>query len=443
MLAFLTLAARAAILGIDIGSEAVRASVLRPGNQIEVLLTSDSKRTFPVTLTVVPKQVPIPEQMAYTEIDDFDFMANDPLSMKKYPNSTIHHWSNFVAKMYNESVLEVAQERKLYATASKMDDGRLLLAGLLPEVLFYRVLDTVNVSMKHLDENSVVTSTVITVPKFWPQAARDVVRAIARIRKFNPYVIDSSRAYATMFAMEQKQHFQDVVLNVAFCDIGASNVQVVVTEFKKKPRTVVKEVAYAFSEKVGGRDFDVVLYNLMTANFQGKITARGEQQILIEANKVKHRLTTDTEVVGVVEQVDGSNDLHYHVTREQFEAAAAPLLEAIRATIKSVGNVKVDRVQILGGGSRVPCVQKAVSEAFGIDKLMFSMNAEEANAIGAAYYGATLSSDYMMPKVLYQSLELYPASIQDVNGTYYEIAKHSPIPGEEQCIVNNVTDNNL
>ena len=441
MLALLLLGAHSAILGIDIGSEFLRAAILRPGKPIEVLLTSDSKRVFPIPITVVPKKAPVPDSITEADVNDLDFMTNDPLSMKKYPNSTIHHWSNFIAKQYNESLIELALRRKLYATPSKTEDGRLLLAGLLPEVVFYRALETVNASMKHHDPNSVVTSTVITVPKFWPQPERDALRAIARVRQFKPYIVDSTRAYSTLFALEHQQHFKDGPLNVAFCDVGAASIEVAVNEFKKKPRVVVKELAYEFDDTVGGRDFDIVLYNLITENFTGTISSRGEQQILLEAAKAKHRLTTDSEVAGVIEQVDGQNDLKYHITRDQFEAAVEPLLESIRKTIRRVleTEVKVDRVHILGGGSRVPCVKRAVMDAFGVEKLMFSMNAEESNAVCAAYVGAAQSSDYMLSKVIYQPLETYVPAIEDDNGTVYEFAKKSPVPGEHQCIVANAT----
>ena len=43
-----------ALVGVDIGSEHLRASILRPGKQTEILLDQNSRRTFSTIMTIVP-----------------------------------------------------------------------------------------------------------------------------------------------------------------------------------------------------------------------------------------------------------------------------------------------------------------------------------------------------------------------------------------------------
>ena len=424
-----------ALVGVDIGSESLRAAILRPGKPIEILLDGNSKRIFSSIMTIIPRDAEIPGCINYTDVDDFDFVMNDPIAIRKYPNSTIRHWSNFIAKLDRPQLRNLAKERKFYAPITSHFNNRVLVSGVFPEVVFHRTLPQINASALQLDENAVIKSSVFAVPKFWPQQERDAIRSIARNLKFSPFIVESGKAAATYFALEHQKHFSKKPLNVAFFDFGASNIQILIAQFHKKPSLRIKEVAYDFDDTIGGRDLDILIFNLLAEKYGEALNARNEQILLSEANKIKHRLTTDNKVAGYIENLN----FNYVITRDEFENTLQPTLTKISNMIKQlVQSNQVDRVQMLGGSSRIPIVQTVVQEAFGVDKLMFSMNAEESSAYGAAYIGASMSSDFMIPSIEYESLSLFDVQISYEKSPKIPFNESIIKPGETHWISFNV-----
>jgi molecular chaperone DnaK (HSP70) len=440
----LILPTNSAVLGIDIGSEILRASILAPGRPIEILETSDSRRLFPLTFTVIPKRgSTVPDCINFTDLSNFDFVMNDPLAARKYPNSTLHHWSNFVAKLNVPITLELARYRRFFATHSSYENQRLLQAGLLPELVFHRALDLVNASVKRYDSNAAITLTVIVVPKFWPQQERDAIRTVARAKKFSPFIVDSVVAIGTSFAIEQQKYFLKTPIQVVFFDFGASNVQIVVLEFKKtKSKIAIRELCYEWDDRIGGRDLDVALFHVLAARYGYPMTVRGEQMVLLEANKIKHALTTDLKVSGTIEAPDGEHDLRYEITRADFETAIALCLDVVREMLTRIaGNesIRIDRVQLLGGCSRIPCVQALVRECLNIQKLSTNMNLEEAIAVAAAWVGASKSSDYSIAKIDYEAIQLWPMAVKTETGVFPFDPTHLPIDKGPVWLFHNAT----
>lgn len=400
-----------ALVGVDIGSEYLRASILRPGKPIEILLDSNSKRTFPTVMTVIPlTDEGIPPCINITEADDFKFVMNDPQLIRKYPNSTIHHWSNFLAKLSISPLKQLALRRKFYAPITSHFNNRALVSGIFPDLIFHRALPQINDSALRLDPNAVIKSSVFAVPQFWPQQERDSIRSIARSLKFNPYVVDSTRAVATYFALEHKQHISKTPTKVAFFDFGSSNIQISLMEFVRRNKIIkINQLAYDYDDEIGGRDIDILIFDLLMNQYGRPLTVKSEQLLLEESKKIKHRLTTDKAVAGRIEELD----FIYKITLEEFETAMKPILELIQRMIKNLINqTKADRVQMIGGCSRIPIVQNVVREAFEVERLMFSLNLEDAVAIGSGYVGASQNSDYMLPKIEYKPLKLWNVSIK-------------------------------
>jgi molecular chaperone DnaK (HSP70) len=446
LLPLLIFFSRSAVVGIDIGSEVIRATILRPGKHPEVLLGPDSRRSFPSVLTVVPKNPSktrtLPESIHTEDLADFSFVLNDAMAARKFPNYTIHHWSNFIAKRYEPSFLELASQRHFRAVASAFDQERLMLAGLLPEVIFHTLLDQVNASTKRLDANAAITSLVISVPKFWPQPERDSLRAIAKSKKLRVFVADSTRSICTGYAIENMPTFSKKPIVVAFFDLGASSIQISITKFSKRGKIIIEELNYQWSDLIGGRDFDVAIFQLLTENRTAALSPREEQLLLLESNKIKHRLTVDKSVSGTVECSDSGTDVSYTISRTDFENSIKPFLtdiEKLILAVKQNATYPIDRVQMLGGASRIPIVQETVKTAFDVSKVMFTMNAEESNSIGATYVGAIQSRDYKIADLKYKSLKIYEPMFRTDEG-YFTVEDLSlPRPGEPTWLMYNAT----
>jgi hypothetical protein len=92
MLSALAALASGAILGLDVGSDVLRASLLAPGRPVDILLTADSRRAFPMTLTVVPTSgAPLPARLTAADLTAFSLVLGDPLAARRHPNATVRH----------------------------------------------------------------------------------------------------------------------------------------------------------------------------------------------------------------------------------------------------------------------------------------------------------------------------------------------------------------
>lgn len=82
-------------------------------------------------------------------------------------------------------------------------------------------------------------------------------------------------------------------------------------------------------------------------------------------------------------------DVSGMITREEFEALAAPLLERVTAPLEKaltqagITKEEIDAVEIIGGTSRVPAVKERIKSFFG-KELSTTLNSDEAVAKGCA-----------------------------------------------------------
>lgn len=146
-------------------------------------------------------------------------------------------------------------------------------------------------------------------------------------------------------------------------------------------------------------------------------TKTDKQLLIAEANRIKHRLTTNVNAVG---QVDGSETFYYNISRSEFENSVKNILEELYSLLSNVPHV--DRVQLIGGSSRVLCIQEVIKKALKQKELSVSMNPEESISYGAALYGAVQSSEFKTINTIhYNPYQLY-------NFQYYDALQRRTTP---------------
>lgn len=96
-------------------------------------------------------------------------------------------------------------------------------------------------------------------------------------------------------------------------------------------------------------------------------------------------------------------DFHTNITRGRFEELCADLFRStLNPVEKALRDAKMDKFQIqeivlVGGSTRIPKVQKLLSEFFSGKKPNKCINPDEAVAYGAAVQAAILSGDKSEP----------------------------------------------
>ncbi|KAJ2348005.1 lumenal Hsp70 protein, partial [Coemansia sp. RSA 2618] len=176
----------------------------------------------------------------------------------------------------------------------------------------------------------------------------------------------------------------------------------------KKP-LVISTHAFAADSTLGGQEVDFIVRDLLAEKFaaSGAATAaeltgnpRAMTRLLREAKRVKTILSVNVEATASIEGLLNGADFRAPLTRNELERATAHLVSRIRAPIDNAlaaANVTIDdigSIVLVGGGTRMPFVQRTLADAYGSDKLSRSINAEEACVMGAVFKGATLSSHF-------------------------------------------------
>merc|ERR1712003_552173 len=72
---------------------------------------------------------------------------------------------------------------------------------------------------------------------------------------------------------------------------------------------------------------------------------------------------------------------------------------------------EVDVIELIGGGMRVPKVQSSLKSVLGDRELGMHINSDESMALGAAFYGANISSAFRVRQVGLVDINPFPIGI--------------------------------
>jgi len=176
------------------------------------------------------------------------------------------------------------------------------------------------------------------------------------------------------------------------------------------------------------------------------------QRVKEAAEKAKIELSSQSSTsinLPFITAVDG-NPVHVdlELTKANFETMVKDLLERIKGPVNTAlkDSVKdkstIKEVILVGGSSRIPCVQALVKELTGLEPLK-GINADLAVALGAAVQGGILAGD-VKDIIL---LDVTPLSLGvEVNGGMVDvlIPKNTTIPTQKKSVyttaVNNQTE---
>jgi len=160
-------------------------------------------------------------------------------------------------------------------------------------------------------------------------------------------------------------------------------------------------VAATGDHELGGRDFDARLALLLQERFQADAGAdllAGEPgPLLVAMERLKRALSAQDSAE--IQVTDGSDGITYTVTREQFEAVSADLLErTAQLTSQVLGDAgltwaDIDGVLPVGGSTRMPMVRQWITRMSGRAPLP-GIHPDHAVALGAAIQAALLTAPH-------------------------------------------------
>ena len=247
-----------------------------------------------------------------------------------------------------------------------------------------------------------VTKAVITVPAYFNDAQRQATKNAGKIAGLEvERIINEPTAAALAYGLDK----QDTAQTVLVYDLGGGTFDVSILELGDG---VFEVKATAGNNKLGGDDFDerIVEYLLEQFKKENGIDLSKDkmamQRLKDAAEKAKKDLsgvtTTQISLPFISQGEDGPLHLETSLTRAKFESLISNLvdstLEPVRKALKDAKLTAkdLDKVILVGGSTRIPCVQELIKKELGKEPHK-GVNPDEVVAMGAAIQGGVLTGE--------------------------------------------------
>jgi molecular chaperone DnaK len=421
------------VIGIDLGTTNSCVSVVEAGTPI-VIVNSEGKRTTP----------------SIVSFKDGERVVGDAAKRQSVtnPNNTIYSVKRFIGSNYKEVSKEA---KKMPYTVKSGDNGNVTITindkNYIPQEISAIVLQNLKKTAEdYLGEK--VTQAVITVPAYFNDSQRNATKEAGGIAGLEVLrIINEPTAAALAYGLDKEGDKK-----VAVYDLGGGTFDISILDMGDG---VFEVLSTNGDTHLGGDNFDEILIDWMVSKFKEESgidvssDSMATQRLREAAEKAKIELSssssTEINLPYLSAGAEGPKHFVSKLSRSEFERMVEDLVKrTISPCRKAVKDADlkvedIDEVILVGGSTRIPCIQEAVEKYFK-KKPSKGVNPDEVVAMGAAIQGGVLAGD--VSDVLLLDVTPLSLGIETMGGVMTKlIDSNTTIPTSKSQIFSTAVDN--
>ena len=273
-----------------------------------------------------------------------------------------------------------------------------------------------------------VTEAVITVPAYFNDAQRQATKDAGKIAGLDvKRIINEPTAAALAYGLDNEKEQKIMVYDLVY-DLGGGTFDVSIIEIGDG---VIEVLSTNGDTRLGGDDFDQRIIDWIIREFKAaegidlsndKMALQRMKEAAEKAKKeLSSAITTNINLPFITATAEGPKHFDKNLTRAKFEELISDLVEKTAIPVQNamrdagLNNSDLGKVLLVGGSTRIPCVQDKVQKLTGHEPSK-TLNPDECVAIGAAIQGGKLAGDAGAGDILLLDVTPLTLSIETMGG---------------------------